>query len=214
MIKRLIFDIDGTLIRGVSFHPTISKTLKKLGYYTEENVKLFMEVKDKYEEEYSYFDRGEYIKYLNKHLNMKLDDAFFKIFFEELRKCIPNNSDNLKKVLEDLAKEYELVILSNYFEESQMNRLNAMGIGHLFLEYYGEKIMKPSNDAYLSACGEYEPYECVMIGDDPYLDIKRAKDLGLKTIFINSKLPDNSEADITLKSVEDLSINLIEKLIK
>lgn len=214
MIKRLIFDIDGTLIRGVSFHPAIAKTLHKLGYYTEGNVKLFMEVKDKYEEEYSYFDRGEYIKYLNKHLNIALDDSFFLVFFEELRKCIPNNNKNLKKVLEDLAKKYELVILSNYFEESQMNRLSAMGIGHLFLEYYGEDIMKPSDDAYLRACGNHETQECLMIGDDPYLDIRRARDLGFKTIFINSKGLKNVDSDITLESVEDISINLIEKLIK
>lgn len=40
--------------------------------------------------------------------------------------------------------DYELVLLSNYFEESQRNRLTAMRINDYFSEYYGEKIIKPN----------------------------------------------------------------------
>ena len=50
-----------------------------------------------------------------------------------------------------------------------------MKIGKYFSECYGEKLIKPNKQAYLSACGNKNPSECVMIGDDIYLDIIRAK---------------------------------------
>ena len=42
MIKRLIFDVDGTLITRVSFIHPIQNTLKELQYYSEENVSKFL----------------------------------------------------------------------------------------------------------------------------------------------------------------------------
>lgn len=33
MIKRLIFDVDGTLIQDVNFISSVEETLKKLGVY-------------------------------------------------------------------------------------------------------------------------------------------------------------------------------------
>ena len=37
MIKRLIFDIDGTLITGVSFDKAITNSLLEFGIFSEEN---------------------------------------------------------------------------------------------------------------------------------------------------------------------------------
>lgn len=41
MIKRIIFDIDGTLIRNVNFVDAIIKTLEEYHIYSEENLKTF-----------------------------------------------------------------------------------------------------------------------------------------------------------------------------
>ena len=38
MIKRLIFDIDGTLITGVSFDKAIRGALERVGALSDENV--------------------------------------------------------------------------------------------------------------------------------------------------------------------------------
>ena len=65
MVKRLIFDIDGTLIQGVNFIDSIAETLKKIEIYSEENVKLFlkeninilMEIEDKVRECYDISDK-------------------------------------------------------------------------------------------------------------------------------------------------------------
>ena len=52
-----------------------------------------------------------------------------------------------------------------------------------------------------------------MIGDDPYLDIKKAQSLGINTIFINSKglKIDNLNTKI-VNSVEEISIDLIDSI--
>ena len=138
---------------------------------------------------------------------------FVAIYFEELKSCIPPKNDLLIRTISELSQEYELVLLTNYFAESQLNRLNNMGIGKYFKECFGEHIIKPNRQAYLDACGDKLVSECVMIGDDIYLDIKRANEEGLKTIFVNSKgLEINSKIGIVVNSVEEISREIISQL--
>lgn len=49
MIKRLIFDVDSTLIVGVSFTTAVENTLKELGMYSESNVENFFKGISTYE---------------------------------------------------------------------------------------------------------------------------------------------------------------------
>lgn len=58
--------------------------------------------------------------------------------------AIPDDNKELIETIEKLSKQYELVLLSNYFEKSQRGRLKHIGIDKYFTEYYGEKICKPS----------------------------------------------------------------------
>ena len=113
---------------------------------------------------------------------------------ELVEKCISSWKINLK--------DYELVLLSNYFEESQRNRLCAMGINDFFIEYYGEKIIKPNEEVYINAAGPYKPRECIIVGDDKLLDIDIPYYLGFNTIYVNEK------GDI--KNVEDITLKLIK----
>lgn len=214
MIKRLIFDIDGTLIKGVNFVSSIEKTLKRLDIYSENNINRFLEAISKYEAVYNNYNKKDYISHLGKYLDTKLDDRFLIIFFEELKSCVPFECVKLKNALFKLYKEYELVLLTNYFKESQLNRLNTMGIKDLFLECFGEELIKPNDEIYLKACGPYNPNECVMIGDDIYLDVKKPKSLGLHTIFVNSKGIVSDFNTISVSSVEEISSELIEQMTK
>lgn len=112
----------------------------------------------------------------------------------------------------ELAKIYELTILTNYFSLSQRNRLNNMGIGHFFLEYYGERKLKPHKEAFIEACGPYKPSQCVMIGDDYLLDILGAKRAGLNTIFVNSKgVNVTKQMGTVVNSVEEITDSIIQK---
>lgn len=132
MIKRLIFDVDGTLITGVNFISSIEATLKRIEFYSKENVRLFLEAISSYEKEFNNYNKIDYINYFGKTLDIKLDDNFLKIFFDELKKCVPLENEKLKSSISKLSKKYELVLLTNYFKESQLNRLHEMGIADLF----------------------------------------------------------------------------------
>lgn len=210
MIKRLIFDVDGTLIQGVNFILSVSKTLKKMGCYSEENVKLFFNGINTYEQLYDNYNLIDYTQHMGNAINKKLPENFVQTFFDELKTCISPRNELLIDTIHKLSQQYELVLLTNYFAQSQLNRLNNMGIGKYFSECYGEKIIKPNKQAYLSACGNRKPNECVMIGDDIYLDITRAKQEGLNTIFVNSKkIEVKPEIGLVVNSVEEISKKMI-----
>lgn len=210
MIKRLIFDVDGTLITGVNFIDSVKKTLDKLRIYSEDNVKLFIKGIKTYEQLYNNYNIKSYTKHFEQVLSNKLPENFVFIFWEELKNAIPPRSDKLISTISELSQKYELVLLTNYFAISQLNRLNNMGIGKFFKECYGEHCIKPNKKVYLDACGGNKVEECIMIGDDLYLDIKRAGEERLSTIFVNTKsVETNSSMGIVVDSVEDISEELI-----
>ena len=215
MIKRLIFDVDGTLITGVNFREYVKKTLEKIDIYTEENVDNFLKAMKTYETKFDNYNKNDYLNHIGKGINQKLPDDFLKIFFEELKVAIPPLNEELIQAIKELSEKYELAILTNYFSESQLNRLNNMGIGKFFTEIHGEKLIKPNINAYLNACGKNEPNECVMIGDDLRLDIEFAEKAGMHTIFVNSKriLVEGLNI-VTVKSVIEINEKMIEEIEK
>lgn len=221
MIKRLIFDIDGTLIRNVNFDKQVENTLKKLGIFTNENKAKFIEAMLTYEDYYTSYDRTNYTNHIAKNIGIELDERFLQIYFEELKTAIPKSNVKLKETLTKLSLYFELVLLSNYFKESQINRLASMGISKLFTNFYGETLNKPNPKIFLESIGSYKREECVMIGDNLDLDIKPANELGINTILVNSKGYEVKDLQIVVvNSVEDITpdlINLVEqkrKLIK
>lgn len=211
MIKRLIFDVDGTLITGVNFKTAISATLRELGICTDENIKLFASSIGEYEKHYDSYNKKDYIDFFSKVLNTTLPENFLNIFFKYLRFVNPPFNKALVTRIYELSEKYELGLLTNFFSVSQLNRLNNMKIGIFFKDIYGQDKIKPNKEAYIASCAGFAPYECVMIGDDPVLDIKKAQEIGMHTIFINTKKIDNVDS-VTVNSVEDITIELIENL--
>lgn len=203
MIKRIIFDIDGTLISGIDLKPIIIETFKKYGIEDIERINLFISNISEYERNYNCYDKDLYLNFFSNITGIKLDYNFLKILFQEAKNAIPNNIVLIREMLSTLS-EYELVLLSNYFEESQRNRLTAMGINNFFSEYYGEKIIKPNKQAYMSAKGKNEPEECLIVGNDKLLDVDIPMSLGFKALYVDK--------DGDIKRVEELTPKLIKKL--
>ncbi|MBQ3415177.1 MAG: HAD family hydrolase [Clostridia bacterium] len=213
MIKRLIFDVDGTLIPGVDFTLAISQTLRNLNLYSTENLRKLKHGIDTYEELFNNYNEKDFTSYMSKVLEYELPSNFYSILGKEEEKVILDKNEKLIGTLNELSKKYEMVLLTNYFRKTQVNRLNNMGIGKFFSKCYGEERIKPNYEAFINSCGNNRPNECVMIGDDIELDIKGAKKAGLNTIFVNSKnVKDIKVNTITVKKVEDINIELIEKI--
>lgn len=152
MIKRLIFDIDGTLITGVSFDKAIKNSLLELGFFSEEKKQKFIYAISTYENNHSEYEQEQYLQYFSQVLGYKLDKDFLDTFFRNLGLyAIPDDNKELIETVEKLSEKYELVLLSNYFEKSQRGRLKHIGIDKYFTEYYGEKICKPNRQAFIDA---------------------------------------------------------------
>jgi len=152
MIKRLIFDIDGTLITGVSFDKAITNSLLEFGIFSEENKQKFIYAISTYENYHKEYEQNQYLQYFSQTLGCNLDKNFLNTFFRNLGMyAIPDDNQELIETIDQLSRKYELVLLSNYFEKSQRGRLKHIGIDKYFSEYYGEKICKPDRQAYIDA---------------------------------------------------------------
>ncbi len=185
MIKRIIFDIDGTLI-PMNFRPAKERTLKEFGMMTEENYDDLTKAIMTYEKNYDNYNEKDYFKYIQSFMKLELPDDFLKIFFKNLALETPKNPI-VKETIEYLNQKYDLVLLSNFFEHSQRGRLKTLEIDKYFKEFYGEKLIKPNEQIYIEACGNYKPEECLMIGDNLKLDIEHPYELGLNVIWITDQ---------------------------
>ena len=187
MIKRIIFDLDNTLIITKSFLEPNKKALERVGIFDIEKARLLDYCSDAYEKEYSSYNRKDFMTFLNKRLNVNLDESFLDILADELKQSVPQNFEAELEVLDYLSKKYELVVLTNYFSDIQSNRLQAVGALKYFISVLGEEFPKPRKEAYIKACGEHKPNECVMIGDNFEYDVLTPRQFGLSSIWITDK---------------------------
>ena len=187
MIKRLIFDVDNTLIPWLDeYNRAIDETLEELEY--PHNSKLCERIdiaSSNYEIDRKKYTRKGMLEFINKEINQELPSEFIDIWINNLKKCAPSTlSEEEYMTLETLSKKYELVILTNWFEESQIARLKKSNIYKYFSEIHGaEKFAKPYKESFAQAIGNNLPEECAMIGDDLKNDIKGAIDAGIKNVI-------------------------------
>lgn len=204
MIKRIIFDIDDTLIEfsrkyTTGYQSVLDKYNLNLKFMDLYNAIGKYETSGKYE----YYDIDELIKLVNNELNLKLDRKFSDDFFNMYDKLITPVSQDTIDTLEYLSSKYELVTLSNWFTSSQSNRLKEAGILKYFKKVYGtDKVpMKPRKESFKCAMEGLKPEECVMVGDNFEVDIKVPSEMGVKTYYLSK----NKKEDYnTINSISEL----------
>ena len=190
MIKRLIFDVDNTLIEWKKeYYQKIHKPFEELNIsYTQQDLENVVKTIDIYDKEYEYYKIDDMQKLFCKSLNKQLPDEFTNTVLKYFKTCIP---DKLSKedieTLEHLYEKYELVILTNWFEDVQKIRLEKLDILKYFKKIYAtEKIKaKPNKESFENAIGNNKPEECIMIGDNLNSDIYGAINCGINAIYIN-----------------------------
>ncbi len=204
MIKRIIFDIDNTLI-------DVPETIEEGYQQVLDKFNINYKGSDLYDAIGVYETCGKYKKYdeqklidtINKYLNLNLDITFMDEFLKMYDNLETKLNDGVKETLEYLSKKYELVCLTNWFTKSQENRLRKLDILKYFKEIYGtdKVVMKPLKDSFLSAIGNFKPNECVIVGDNLNVDIKVPHELGINVYHLNkngkTKYP-------TIKNISDL----------
>ena len=190
MIKRIIFDIDDTLLPfPKEFIDGYKSVLERYNLNIEPS-ELY-EIIGEYETsgEYEYYNKEELLRLINKRLNINLSNDFIDDFFNMYNKLVSKVDDGLVDTLKYLNGKYELVTLSNWFTDSQEERLKCAGILKYFDKVYGTDIvpMKPRKESYIKAADNRNLSECLMIGDNYDMDIKVPLELGMNVYQLTNK---------------------------
>lgn len=214
MIKRLIFDLDNTLIdwKNEYWETTLKNVFRDLNINESRELKnIVIQSVDNYESRNEYFNKQKMLDDINDNLEKKLPIEFIELCLKYLEKCVPQEADkNLIETLEYLNNKYELVVLTNWFEYQQAKRLENLGILKYFKKVYAPENfkMKPNSESYIVAVENNKPIECAMIGDNINTDIDGAINVGINAIYYNKNkkldLDKNKNGYITINKLKNL----------
>ena len=183
-MKRFIFDLDGTLL--TSDYNSAREYFKKV--IGDENGTFMNGIAtylDNYERKYSKYEVNNLCRYLNYVTGFK----FTPEIIEGWKKLVGNIpfkvEDGVVDLLEYLkSKGHSLVVLTNWFEESQKRKLERAGLLGYFDDIYaGDMVLKPHKEAYICAKDRFNAKDCVVIGDDLKKDYDVPRELGMNAIF-------------------------------
>lgn len=211
MIKRLIFDVDNTLI---DWNCDIDEIIIRKCYEleninaSEKLVKKTIKCINNYEKKNNYYKKDLFLKHINNCTHNNLSMNFVNNYFKySIEIGTPNElpRDEIR-TLQYLSSKYELVILTNWFKDVQVERLKKVDILKYFSEVYATEDFKtkPHKESFFTAIGNDGIDECCMIGDDYNSDIKGAINIGLSTVHFN-RTNKKSAHCININNFEDLS---------
>ena len=127
MIKRIIFDLDNTLIPwNKDWNVYIKKAFEffNINITEEEHIALLNTVAN-YEKKYNMYDKYLMTKELGKTLNKEISIDVLEKWIEYLKDCYTYD-ETVEDVLKYLSNKYELVVLTNWFTEQQKTRLEKL----------------------------------------------------------------------------------------
>ena len=189
MIKRFIWDLDGTILDGDFSR---EEELFRANLSEEDFLKFNKQRWDlinAYEREYPRYNKKLLSDFLSIRsgvmINQDLIDKWID-YMINVNECIHPGAVEVLDYLNSL--EIENIIYSNWFTKTQVGRLKKLGLDLYFKEIIGaDYYMKPMKEGFLEACGPYKPYRCVMVGDNYDKDIVGARNAGLNTIYYSPK---------------------------
>lgn len=210
MIKRVIFDIDNTLIDWkTEYNDKVREVLEEFNEKREEaEIKKLQEAFNEYENYYLTFNLDKIVEFVRKYTDVNYSKEIIQRILDMWGTCVPQeypieNIDTLKY----LKDKYKLVILTDWFLKPQLNRLKLLKIDKFFSEIYTAENFKrkPNKEAFIQAMGEYKPEECIMIGDSYERDIIGATNCGLYTIWYRGKKEMCESLNPKVVVIEELS---------
>lgn len=190
MIKRIIFDVDNTLIMWDNKYLfALRNVLEELmPGYTDDELMAIDGCIETYEQTHDIYTKEAFVNYINNKCNTNLGIDFIEKLIIEQGSCYEEDSE-LVSTIKYLKEKYDLVVLSNWFADTQKLRLQGIGILDDFTLVSGgdERLLKPNPSAFDVVLEGYEKEECLMIGDSLRHDIVPATLLDIPCIWITDK---------------------------
>ena len=190
MIKKIVFDLDNTLLF--------------LSDKWEENYKKFI---DKYKLNISANDlflcignfeknmknivvsKQKLSEYVSNHLSIDFTTDMILELSEIYNNTSLLNTDTIYDVLNYLSEKYELIAYTNWFTDDQIKRLKKYDLDKFFTKVYGWDILpkKPSKEGLSEIIKNDDIENYIFIGDSIELDLEFPYSMGITTIFYNRK---------------------------
>jgi len=220
MIKNIIFDLDNTIIENKEEYISHYKEALESFGYDKNDYHLIYQLIAEYEVSLNadnrFYNKQDLIDFINKKLNKNYDISLIDKLAEVMGKYWTKYIFLENSTLEYLNQKYTLYVFTNWFKDSQTERLKNID----YLKYFsgvfgsdtvGAKPFKASFDNVLNKIGA-SPEECVMVGDNKALDILGATNAGINGILFDyDGLRDNPEIKVNkyttisnLKILEDI----------
>ena len=190
-MKAIIFDLDDTLIKWKDEYISFLKdVLLEMNYHFSDELinKINWSIDDN-EKHHDILSKEELLDYINTNCNINLPIEFINKLVERHKECVYEDKE-LIDVIDYLSKKYDLYVITNYFTDTQKERLNRMGVLKYFKNVYGADInyIKPNKKAFNIILDKYNASDCISIGDSLNNDIIPALELGMNAIWkTNSK---------------------------
>ncbi|MEQ8362853.1 MAG: YjjG family noncanonical pyrimidine nucleotidase [Cyclobacteriaceae bacterium] len=201
----MIFDLDHTLwdydkncaeALGELYEV---KRLKEKGVDSFDNLlEVFMEMNMQMWDQYDLgIIQRDVIRYQRFHrilLKLGVDDYSLSLEMSSEYVALSPTKKNLLPnamiVLDYLREKYNMLIITNGFDDIQATKLSSSGISNYFdsvitSETAGHK--KPAKEIFEYAMkkGSYQPNEVIMIGDNLNTDIKGARNASIDSVYFN-----------------------------
>ena len=198
-MERFIFDLDGTLLTN-GFK-------KEREYFKEvfgEDGKRFFENAFKYLDDYEHqninYDVHKLSEHLSRESGLNITDSFVEGWIEVGANEIDTMEEGVMETLEYLSlKGKDVIVLTNWFTKTQVARLRKSKLIDYINEVHcGDTNLKPHRTTYLCACGEYEPSDCIIIGDNIEKDYYEPQKYGLNAILYDK----NDKHDKSLRKIK------------
>lgn len=159
--------------------------------------------------------RGRELQVLAEHF--RLGDDSVLVLVETMRRHVPDLRlpELAVSVLRALRAGWKLGIVTNGRPDIQARKVRALGLARLvdtvvYANDHGSGAGKPEAAPFLAACQALDvaAAAAVFVGDDPITDIAGAHALGMKTIWLPSRLaaasPATAIADLLVASLADV----------
>ena len=210
MIKAIFFDLWDTVIYLCGSHPVVE--IKKRLNLTDMNILEFSSVLEKTIMARKFETVEQEFSELLKTLNIQESDSLIYQISEIWKKNIHNLyfPPIVEQCLKELRKEFKLVLLTNTDSFSYDFVKMRYSIENYFdsaIKSFESGKVKPDATMFNQAIEnlQLKPNEVMMCGDSPFNDILPAKQIGMKTLMVDTKriFIGFNQADFTVNTIKD-----------